>query len=204
MRTEVRLALLLRDGTVEVKECKQKGSSPSLNLLNRSKLPKDTFFNPDTPMYDANQPKAVSWEDLRCGSTIMVWGRSSPLPSCDRTTELFYQRKGIAQNPMQVEEDKGPAFPKTLPPYNGVGAENDPYSMGLSLQPKIVKSTTDEFKRWQMADNKVLRFEMEFAHSDVSTWTSSGASSPTTTWATTRSWSSSRRSAIPVSRRASF
>ena len=40
--------------------------------------------------------------------------------------------------------------------------------MGLSLQPKIVKSTTDEFKRWQMADNKVLRFEMEFAHSDVS------------------------------------
>ena len=62
-------------------------------------------------MYDANQPKAVSWEDLRCGSTIMVWGRSLLLLSCDRTTELFYQRKGIAQNPMQVEEDKGPAFP---------------------------------------------------------------------------------------------
>ena len=119
-------------------------------------------------MYDANQPKQVSWEDLRCGSTIMVWGRSLLLLSCDRTTELFYQRKGIAQNPMQVEEDKGPAFPKTLPPYNGVGAENDLYSMGLSLQPKIVKSTTDEFKRWQMADNKVLRFEMEFAHNDVS------------------------------------
>ena len=97
-----------------------RGRQPFPNLLNRSKLPKDTFFNPDTPMYDANQPKAVSWEDLRCGSTIMVWGRSLLLLSCDRTTELFYQRKGIAQNPMQVEEDKGPAFPKTLPPYNGV------------------------------------------------------------------------------------
>jgi hypothetical protein len=162
------LHFFLRDGTVEVKEKKTEGVQPFPNLLNRSKLPKDTFFNPDTPMYDANQPKQVSWEDLRCGSTIMVWGRSLLLLSCDRTTELFYQRKGIAQNPMQVEEDKGPAFPKTLPPYNGVGAENDLYSMGLSLQPKIVKSTTDEFKRWQMADNKVLRFEMEFAHNDVS------------------------------------
>jgi len=162
------LHFFLRDNTVEVKEKKTDGVMPFPNLLNRSKLPKDTFFNPNTPLYDANQPKQVHWSDLRCGNTIMVWGRSMLLMSCDRTTELFYMRKGITQTPMQLEEDNGPKYPKTLPPYNGVGAENDLYSMGLSLQPKVIKSSTEEYKRWQMADNKVARYEMEFAHAGLS------------------------------------
>jgi len=162
------LHFFLRDNTVEVKEKKTDGVMPFPNLLNRSKLPKDTFFNPNTPLYDANQPKQVHWSDLRCGNTIMVWGRSMLLMSCDRTTELFYMRKGITQTPMQLEEDSGPKYPKTLPPYNGVGAENDLYSMGLSLQPKVIKSSTEEYKRWQMADNKVARYEMEFAHAGLS------------------------------------
>ena len=117
------LHFFLRDGTVEVKECKTEGVQPFPNLLNRSKLPKDTFFNPDTPMYDANQPRRVVGGPR--GAAVRSWSGAAVyyFLSCDRTTELFYQRKGIAQNPMQVEEDKGPAFPKTLPPYNGAGAE---------------------------------------------------------------------------------
>ena len=147
--------------------------SPS-NLLNRSKLPKDTFFNPDTPMYDANQPKAVSWRPE-------VWfdhyglGRSLLLVVRPHDG-LFYQRKGVAE-PHAGRGGQGPAFRRYR--RTTVLERKMTYSMGLSLTQNS-QSTTDEFKRWQMADNKVLRFEMEFAHSDVSEWTSNGASSPTT------------------------
>ena len=110
------LHFFLRDGTVEVKECKTEGVQPFPNLLNRSKLPKDTFFNPDTPMYDANQPKAVSWEDLRVWFDDHGLGPQFTILSCDRTTELFYQRKGIAQNPCRSRRTRGRPFRKRCLP----------------------------------------------------------------------------------------
>ena len=153
MRTGECLHFFLRDGTVEVKKCKR-GVQPS-NLLNRSKLPKDTFFNPDTPMYDANQPKAVSWEDLRCGSTIMVWAAVSAAVVRPRRNSSTSARASPRTH--AGRGGQGAAFPKTLPPYSNVGRPSLPWGC---LAAEDRQSTTDEFKRWQMADNKVLRFEM--------------------------------------------
>ena len=40
--------------------------------------------------------------------------------------------------------------------------------MGLSLQPRVIKSTQADYQRFLMADNKVLRFECVFGHDHVS------------------------------------
>lgn len=162
------LHYFLRDDTVEIKEDFTEGVQRFPNLLRRSKLPYKTFFNPNNPLVDNNMPKHVSWKDMQCGSSLMVWGRRLLLLSCDKSTEFFYTKKGITQHPLQISPDDGEKFPQTLPPFNGFGAENDLYAMGLSLQPRVIKSTQADYQRFLKADNKVLRFELEFAHDDIS------------------------------------
>ncbi|KAH8045733.1 alpha-tubulin binding protein [Aureococcus anophagefferens] len=93
------------DDTIEIKEVATEGVQRFPNLLRRSRLPKEAFWNPDNPLVDNNEPR------------------------------------------------------QTLPPFNGYGAENDLYAMGLSLQPRVIKSTQQDYQRFIKADNKVLRFD---------------------------------------------
>lgn len=162
------LHYFLSDNTIEIKEKATEGVQRFPNLLRRSRLPRDAFSNPDNPLVDANEPTHVSYEDLRCGTTLVVWGRPLLLLSCDRSTEAWYGRRRITQQPLQIAADDGEKFPQTLPPFNGFGAENDLYAMGLSLQPRVIKSTQQDYQRFIKADNKVLRFECVFGHGTVS------------------------------------
>lgn len=154
------LHYFLADETIEIKEVPTEGVQRFPNLLRRSRLPRRDTTTPLNPLTEPARPtQFVAWEDLRCGSTIWVWGRPLLLLSCDRRTEAWYMTRGITQQPLQVAGDEGEAFPQTLPPFNGFGAENDLYAMGLSLQPAVVNSTQDDYQRFMAADNKVLRFE---------------------------------------------
>lgn len=153
------LHYFLFDNTIEIKEVPIEGVQRFPNLLRRSRLPRNVVSNPENPLTDGSDVLYVTWEDLRCGSTVQVWGRPLLLLSCDRRTEAWFESRGVTQQPLQVARDDADTFPQTLPPFNGFGAENDLYAMGLSLQPAVINNTQEDYKRFIAADNKVLRFE---------------------------------------------
>ena len=157
------LLYYVADDTVEIKENCTDGVLRFPNLLRRSKLPRNVSSVPENPLADVPKISYVTWQDLRCGAAILVWGRPVLLLTCDRRTEAWFMNRGIIQQPLQVAPNDPAAFPCTLPPFNGFGAENDLYAMGLSLQPAIINSTQDDYKRFMAADNKVLRFECVLA-----------------------------------------
>ncbi|KAJ8605157.1 hypothetical protein CTAYLR_000343 [Chrysophaeum taylorii] len=158
-RRSYTLHYFLSDETIEIKEVPTEGVQRFPNLLRRSRLPRNVEATPENPLTDACQPTFVTWKDLRCGSTITAWGRPLLLLSCDRRTEAWFEARGVTQQPLQIARDDAEAFPQTLPPFNGFGAENDLYAMGLSLQPAVINNTQEDYRRFIQADNKVLRFE---------------------------------------------
>ncbi|KAJ1448056.1 hypothetical protein M885DRAFT_540461 [Pelagophyceae sp. CCMP2097] len=166
-RRRYTLHYFLADDTLEVKEVHTEGVDHFPNLLRRARLPKDAIWNPDDPLADKKDLAYVTWRDLACGSTVRVWCRTLLVVSCDAATEAWYRDRGMAQHALQVAPDSRDMFPETIPPYNGYGAENDLYSMGLSLQPGVIKSTQEDYNRFVTADNKVLRFECTLAGAAV-------------------------------------
>ena len=167
MRHNYTLHYFLDDDTVEVKENFSEGTHPFPCLLRRGPLARDALEPPSNPIeeYPRNLDH-VSWEDLRCGDTLSVYGRPILMMSCDGQTEKWYEARGIVQVPMQIAAEKDKNEMRKLPPYNGFGSEDDMYAMGLSLQPKTSSNQQDDYARFMSAGNPpvVLRFECKLAN----------------------------------------
>jgi len=153
------LHYFLADDTIEVKEKFTEGTHPFPHLLRRSVLPRDALEPPDNPIEEyAKGTDRVTWEDLRCGEALSVYGRPLLLLSCDGATERWYSSRGMVQMPMQLAASDNKQQLRKLPPYNGFGSEDDVYAMGLSLQPKTSANQQEDYSRFMTAENKVLRF----------------------------------------------
>lgn len=46
----------------------------------------------------------MTWEDLRCGEAINVYGRHLLLMACDSSTKDWYARRGVKQRTLTVSQ----------------------------------------------------------------------------------------------------
>eukprot|EP00586_Coscinodiscus_wailesii_P018135 CAMPEP_0172517404 /NCGR_PEP_ID=MMETSP1066-20121228/284800_1 /TAXON_ID=671091 /ORGANISM="Coscinodiscus wailesii, Strain CCMP2513" /LENGTH=775 /DNA_ID=CAMNT_0013299393 /DNA_START=71 /DNA_END=2398 /DNA_ORIENTATION=+ len=132
-----KLFYYLADDTIEILPVHKKnnGRDQFPKLLKRSKLPKCHHIGSnnvtDHNCYRAGTPPPASeyytWDDLRIGTTITVFGRSMVLARCDLFTRQHYASKGIQLKcDMALEPEEEPVvFERQIPPYNGFGSEED-------------------------------------------------------------------------------
>ncbi|CAM9119179.1 unnamed protein product [Chrysoparadoxa australica] len=157
---------LLND-TVEIKEIPAEGRHNFPNLLRRQKLPKDSnhvptgyggVISPRDPQRE--RVPSVTWQDLRCGDAMSVYGRNLLLMSCDSSTAEWYAKRGIHQRTLTIgHEDVESLNDIQVAPYNGYGNEDDLYAMGLSLEPMNKEVNNEEYERFLKGDKKVCRFK---------------------------------------------
>lgn len=174
------------DDTVEVKSVRTDGVQSFPYLLKKSRLPFNSVHPPNgvrishasTKKFGGTEntgdkmhaddidedERFVTYEDLRCGDVMMVYGHPLLLLSCDATTEAWYKGRGIKQRPLQVLDEAAGRAPVKVPPYNGFGDEADLYAMGLSLQPRLEASMQEQWLKFMKADNKILRFTAKTAN----------------------------------------
>ena len=50
-------------------------------------------------------------------------------------------------------------MPIRVPAYNGYGAEDDLYAMGLKLQPAISSSEQEQYRQFMTSHDRILRFK---------------------------------------------
>jgi len=166
----------LADDTIEINEIQtpNNGRDPFPLLLKRGKLPKNwqhslpnvsklgAMSNKDR--FDNQNENFYSLLDLRIGNTINVYGRLLLLCSLDQFTKNYYcENFGLTENdfqPIQLEDPENEIRPKTPPPHNGYGTEEDSLGSYLFLMPKVPKT---DFKKLQSFDGIHLRFGAKFA-----------------------------------------
>ena len=107
----------------------------------------------------------VSWEDLRCGDTLSVYGRPILMMPCDGQTEVVRAR-GIVQVPMQIAAEKDKNEMRKLPPCQRLRQRGRHVRDGPLLQPKTSSNQQDDYARFMSAGNPpvVLRFECALAN----------------------------------------
>ena len=89
----------------------------------------------------------VGYEDLKCGEVVMVYNHPLLILGCDSTTKDWYAKKGVTQRPLKVVPEDEDRMPIRVPTYNGYGAEDDLYAMGLKLQPAISSSEQEQYRQ---------------------------------------------------------
>jgi hypothetical protein len=143
------LHYFVEDDTVEVKASKTEGVDRFPYLLRRQQLPLNSFNVPGNDAFGGlGDQVMVTWEDLRCGGVVAVYGHVLVLLSCDARTTDWYAARSVTQRPLQLTA-QGPndftgataGAPPEVPPYNGFGDEDDDYAMGRTLEPRGVRQS---------------------------------------------------------------
>lgn len=186
---ELELHYFLADDTVEVLEkvLPNSGREAIPMFLKRAPLPKEpvplhqpgvqtkkTVLNVFGPtgqggryIFDSHKTGAVHTDyyrenDFCIGAVINVWGRKAIVCDCDEYTKNFYRTKyGITHfEPIKIAEPPPPAKKRELPPYNGIGSDEDSLSSCLYLIPKPPRKDFARFmeKDRQGLDSNILRF----------------------------------------------
>lgn len=159
------LVYFLEDDTIEVRnELKQTGAVPFPLLVKRGRIPKDfTTRNemPDLPI-GRNREKYYCAEDLICGQYVHVYGRDLMLCSCDKWTEMYYEKKlGITQVPVIVKKKPARVIEHKVPEYNGWGSEADSLASCISLTPTPVKR---DMLRFLANQGQTLRYVAAYSN----------------------------------------
>lgn len=186
---ELVLHYFLADDTIEIQEKipVNSGRDAVPMFLKRAKLPKvptdvrqpgvmtkRTVLNVFGPtgyggryILDALKTGAVHDDyyhesDLAIGAVLYVWGRRVIICDADDFTKEFYRTKyGIDKfDPIQFPQPTPRTVKPQIPPYNGVGSEEDSLASCLHLIPKPPRRDFAKFmeKDRHGLDSNVLRF----------------------------------------------
>jgi hypothetical protein len=72
--------------------------------------------------------------DIKCGSTIKIYGRDCAIFDCDDFTKSWYNSElGMTQQPVQLPTAAPTVQYSRVPPYNGYGTEQDSMGSVISL-----------------------------------------------------------------------
>mmetsp|Transcript_24763 Transcript_24763/g.57220 ORF Transcript_24763/g.57220 Transcript_24763/m.57220 type:complete len:1092 (-) Transcript_24763:164-3439(-) len=171
------LHYFVADDTLEVKAIATEGVQSFPWLLRRRKLPKNStnvpgglrisherFVGDEAADGEDDEPRMVGYEDLKCGDVVMVYNHPLLILGCDSTTKDWYAKKGITQRPLKVVPEDEDRMPIRVPAYNGYGAEDDLYAMGLKLQPAISSSEQEQYRQFMTSHDRILRFKAKVAN----------------------------------------
>ncbi|XP_041663505.1 EF-hand domain-containing family member C2 [Cheilinus undulatus] len=188
----------LADDTIEIREVVSEipGRATVPKFLRRSKLPKHGASQMKQPgevtdrtvlnVFDSNnqgkrfildslktgsiQDEFYKDSDLAVGQEVNVWGRRALITGCDNFTKEYYHSKyGIEDfTPVQYKAPPAPRAPRTLPPYNGFGSEEDSLASCLSLLPKPPQRDFHKFmeKDRRGLNSHMLNFRAKLVTSD--------------------------------------
>ena len=157
------LVYFLEDDTIEMRnELVQTGAVPFPLLVKRGRLPKDFRKRnelPDNPI-GRNEKKYYVAEDLLCGKYIQVYGRELMICSCNKQTEMYYERRfGITQVPVIVKKKQARVVEHKVQPYNGWGSEADSLASCIALVPTPVKR---DMMRFMENQGQTLRYVAKY------------------------------------------
>ncbi|XP_011487801.1 EF-hand domain-containing family member C2 isoform X2 [Oryzias latipes] len=190
---ELILHYFLFDDTIQIHEVTsaKAGNKSAVKFLQRRKLPKSLpaqvdQLGGDTEsillnvlgsdglgnrfMADRLKTGAVKQDfykdcDLRIGGEVNVWGRRVVIADCDEFTKQHYRFKyGIEDfTPVKYKLPPTPKPPKTLPPYNGFGSEEDSLSSCYGIQLRRPRKDLQSFLE---KDSIVLKFRAKMKTDD--------------------------------------
>ena len=173
------LHYFLADNTIEIREVfpRNSGCLQYPKLLNRTHLHRDpakqslesphargdTKDDEDTKTPQELMAAFISWQDLRIGQHLHVYGRELLLLDVDASTREWYAQHGLGLNPpLNVDPDVPERPPFIPPPHNGIGSEEDSLASCFSLNPKPTKT--------QVVDSALAKQLLRFsAHMDTRT-----------------------------------
>lgn len=159
------LNYFLSDCTVEVKEINKTNSGrfPFPMLLKRQKLAKVPILT-HCPGMSLREQDFYTPEDLRCGTEVVVFGRTCQIYDCDAHTHAWYkQNLGYDQQSVAVKGGNKSLTYKQIPPYMGYGTEEDSMGSVISLQPKPPKF---DMKKMFKQDMHILRFNSKLVSTE--------------------------------------
>lgn len=129
----------LADDSVEVREVKQvnSGKDPFPMLLKRQKIPTEYGVGlPGIPL----ESRTFHLNDIRPGVPLKFLNRIFTILSCDKFTQDFMAKRGLAFPLKEDTEDPEPERPAVVyPPHNGFGDEQDSLGNVFRLVPKVPK-----------------------------------------------------------------
>lgn len=116
-----RVLYFLADGTMEVSELLPRNSGRDTTcFLHRGHLPKQAppvGVRPVGSIPSTASTEFYSWQDLRLGSALQVYGRVLLLCDCDNFTHEWYEKQlGVHMHPLQVASDDYPQQDHVNPP----------------------------------------------------------------------------------------
>uniref|UniRef100_UPI0037E72337 EF-hand domain-containing family member C2 n=1 Tax=Semicossyphus pulcher TaxID=241346 RepID=UPI0037E72337 len=195
---ELILHYYLADDTIEIQEVIStiRGRNTMPKFLRRSKLPKRGTPQMKQPgevthrtvlnvFSSKNQGKHFILDNLKTGAAhddfykdcdltvggeVNVWGRRVLITDCDDFTKEYYRSKyGIEDfTPVQYKVAPAPKPPRTMPPYNGFGSEEDSLSFCKGLLPKPPQKDFHKFMEKDRSglDSHVLNFRAKMVTND--------------------------------------
>lgn len=130
-----RFNYFLSDNTVEIKEINKPNSGyyPFPKLLKRQKLAKTPILThcPGMNMRDVEyyEPK-----DVKCGSTVIIWGRPCLVYDADDFTKMWYREcLGMEQNTVTLKTPPPDVLYQPVPSHTGYGTEEDAMGSVVAL-----------------------------------------------------------------------
>jgi len=168
----------IADGTVSIQERihANSGRDPAANFYKRSRLPKGCDKSALTKALDTIAPTTVpeyyTLYDLDVGITVRVYGRAFVLYDADAYTRTFFSEELGRELGQAVALPEGAyatgsglasttlnkftgTLEVTLPPYTGIGSDED--SMG-SLRYLVLKPPKKDLKKMLKHGKDILRF----------------------------------------------
>jgi EF-hand domain-containing protein 1 len=152
-----RLNFFLADDTVEVKEINKQNSGyyPFSKLLRRQKLSSTPILT-HLPFMNLRKEQFYSPEDLKCGSTVIVWGRECLIYDADDFTKEWYRvNLNLQQHSVPLKIAAPDVLYQAIPAHIGYGTEEDAMGSVVSLNAKVPKY---DMKKMFKQDMHTLRF----------------------------------------------
>ena len=159
------LNYFLSDNSVEVKEIntQNSGRAPFPKLLKRQKLAKAPILT-HCPGMSLRKEEYYLPQDIKCGSSITIYGRECQIFNCDDFTKNWY----LANCGMNQVSVKLPTAPKSVqyqpvPSHNGFGTDQDSMGSVVSLQPKAPRK---DMQKMFKQDMHILRFKAKLVSTE--------------------------------------
>lgn len=159
------LAFYLADDSIEIHE---KSPGGVLTFLKRQLLPRDQHAIVQQPGTHVGRPAHFTELDFCVGNTVPVFGRAVLVVAADEFTKCyFHEHHGRELMDLPRPEERRVVVPRTVPPPNGFGSDEDSLASLHSIVPKVPRKKIGRFlpRNTDLPEARlVLRYAAQLTH----------------------------------------